>query len=360
MTLPVYPNSISVAQVQSEFGLPGDSFSNFYSGNGYVPAGAVGFPQGVATAIPSSGTIGLDNMHGSSSFTSAATLSNWWSDRSNLFRGSVSSSGASFNSGSYTLNTYPGDSNTKNGGQGGSSGSIQTATPTFTWGSSSMYSNIWTIIVVVSQSLDTGDTVDPAWTTTPYCPGYSGTLVNNIKINGYLCAVYQVNTGATNTPPSATATYTWRNQSDGNHTGSQLNAMAIPGAWYVSSQTNNPNSGAASTYSYNIGANQFSIFLGSDYANGGTSYNTEINEPLTSVSASGTLITSNPSGLDSLQYQQYWWNSTATTFNFNTTTSTLTQTVDGNYSQTQGKTAVNVQGGLCFAGLGVVLLFSQS
>jgi hypothetical protein len=374
MTLPTYPSSISVAQVRSEFGLPSDSLSGFYNANGYVPKGAVGFPPvngtPTPTAIPASGKISLANMYGASSFTSANTIGNWWTYRGSLFRSNIGSiysnnnaSGGSYASGSYNYNAYPGyDTYTVHGTQGPSSGSIQTYTPTFTFGATGMYSNIWTIIVVVAQSYDTGDTTDPAWTTYPYCPGYSGTLVNNIKINGFLCAVYQVTSGPSNTPPAATATYTWRNYSSGNNTGSQLNAMAIPGAWYLSSQINNPNSVVASTYSYNIGANQFSIFLGSDYANAGsTGQAQEINEPLSSWCSAGELITSNPSGLNSLQYQQYWWNSTAVTFNFNTTSGTLTQTVGGSYSYTVGKSGTTtVQGGLCTAGLGVILIFSQS
>lgn len=367
MTLPAWGNSLALSQIANEFGTSHD-LGSMYSGNGHVPTGAVGFPYGTATTIPSGGTISISNFFGSTGFGNGTNLTNWWNNRSALFRTNINpnlgnyAGGGQFSSGSYTYSGsgYYNDNYTLHGGQGPSSGSTQTATPTFSWGSTGMYASVWTIVVFVNQSYDLGDTGHPGWNTTPYCPGYSGTLVNNIKINGFLCAVFQVNSGITNTPPPATCSYTWRNYSAGNNTGSALYAMAIPGAWYVSNQINNPNSGASSTYSYNLGSNQFSIFAGSDYANNsGNGLAEEINEPLSSYSSAGALINSNSSGLNSMQFQQYWWNSTANLFNFNTTGSTVTQTVNGSNVVTINKTSTTVQGGMCTAGLGVIFIFSQ-
>jgi hypothetical protein len=386
MTLPVYPNTIAVTDVVNEFGLPGDSFSNFYSGNGYVPTGCVGFPQGAATAIPTSGSISLDNMHGATGPASGSLLSNWWANRDSLFRSNISASlavngnyagGGSYCSGSYNYNAYPGaDSYTLHGGQGPSTGSHQTYTPTFTFGSTSMYATVWTILVVAKQAYDDGSPqYMPTFTTNPYCPGYSGTYIGTVRANGFLCGVYQVNTGVTNTPPAATATYTWLNYSEPDNTGSSIFGMAIPGAWHVSSQTIDTNTAASSTYSYNIGPNQFSIFAGSDKASSNTAVGpyafTMTNGPLTNQTTGGALITSQPSGLNTLQYEQYWWSSSATTFNFNTTASTLTQGVAGSiYADVEtapanGKTPATyayeyIPAGLNYDGLGVLLIFSQS
>jgi len=372
MTLPT-SGQLDLESIANEFGTS-YNLESLYSGNGHVPTGAVGLygPNGTPTSIPSSGSISIYNFYGASNLNNAATLTGWWNNRASLFRSNMDSQynngnytgGGLFASGSFNYSAQYSltDTWTSHGGQGPSSGSTQTYVPTFTWGSSNMYASVWTIIVFVNQSYDVSDTGHPSWNTTPYCPGYGGTLVNNIKINGYLCAVYQVNTGVTNTPPPATASYTWRNQSNGFHIASQLHAMAIPGAWYVSNQINNPNPSAASTYSYNLGANQFSIFAGQDYGNpGSTGQVSQINTPLSTYTNAGALINSNSSGLNSMQFQDWWYNSTGTLFNINTTGSTVTQTVNGNYSlsNSNNKTYSNIQGGLCLSGLGEVFIFSQ-
>jgi len=64
MALPAYPTQLSFSQIQTELG---DSeslaLSQLYSGGGLVPSGAIGFPFGVSTNIPSSGQIALSNFH---------------------------------------------------------------------------------------------------------------------------------------------------------------------------------------------------------------------------------------------------------------------------------------------------------
>ena len=65
MTLPVYGNSISLNQVQNEFGGSNPiSLTEYYAGGSYVTAQLIGYPAGVATYIPSSGTISLSNFLG--------------------------------------------------------------------------------------------------------------------------------------------------------------------------------------------------------------------------------------------------------------------------------------------------------
>jgi len=65
MTLPVYPNSINLSNIQTEFGGSNPiSLSEYYAGGSYVASGTIGYPGGNATNIPSSGQISFDNFHG--------------------------------------------------------------------------------------------------------------------------------------------------------------------------------------------------------------------------------------------------------------------------------------------------------
>ena len=99
MTLPIFPNAISINDLRTEFGVTGTrSLSDFYSGGSIVGAGTVGFPTGGAgVTIPSGGTISLNNFHGASSLffiTITGTFSNFnlnsyllangWNGSSNL------------------------------------------------------------------------------------------------------------------------------------------------------------------------------------------------------------------------------------------------------------------------------------
>lgn len=51
--------------ISGEFGGPGTDLTQYYAGGAYVPGGTIGYPYGVATPIPTSGTISLSNFHGS-------------------------------------------------------------------------------------------------------------------------------------------------------------------------------------------------------------------------------------------------------------------------------------------------------
>lgn len=67
MALPVYGNPLSLSQIQGEFGGSNPiSLSEYYAGGSYVPAGTVGYPSGGgAVAIPTGGTISINNFFGS-------------------------------------------------------------------------------------------------------------------------------------------------------------------------------------------------------------------------------------------------------------------------------------------------------
>jgi hypothetical protein len=65
MPLPDHPNAITLNDIQTEFGGANPiGISEYYTGGGIVFPGAVGYPLGTATVIPSSGTIGFSNFHG--------------------------------------------------------------------------------------------------------------------------------------------------------------------------------------------------------------------------------------------------------------------------------------------------------
>ena len=65
MSLPVYPNPISMSQIQTEFGGSNPiSLVEYYAGGPYVPQGTYGYPNGYRTLIPTSGPLSLGNFHG--------------------------------------------------------------------------------------------------------------------------------------------------------------------------------------------------------------------------------------------------------------------------------------------------------
>lgn len=68
MTLPSYPNQITLLDIQTEFGgATPIGLNEYYADGAYVTAGTIGYPLGVATAIPSSGAIAMSNFHGAQS-----------------------------------------------------------------------------------------------------------------------------------------------------------------------------------------------------------------------------------------------------------------------------------------------------
>lgn len=74
MTLPVYPNTLSVAQLKTEFSTNANDMNSYHlNEGGPVFPGQVGYPgAGAARAIPSSGTIALGDFHGSTGYIPVA------------------------------------------------------------------------------------------------------------------------------------------------------------------------------------------------------------------------------------------------------------------------------------------------
>ena len=76
MTLPSYPNQIDIESIRTEFGMTTGyrNLNSFHANNNaYVAVGTIGYPHGVATAIPTDGQISLDNFHGAGIQTGSGT-----------------------------------------------------------------------------------------------------------------------------------------------------------------------------------------------------------------------------------------------------------------------------------------------
>lgn len=72
MTLPSYPNQIDIESIRNEFSMPVGyrNLNSFHANNNaYVAVGTIGYPNGVATEIPTSGEISLNNFHGAGILT---------------------------------------------------------------------------------------------------------------------------------------------------------------------------------------------------------------------------------------------------------------------------------------------------
>lgn len=67
--------SISLLDIQTEFGGSAPiGINEYYAGGAYVPAGTVGYPGGISTPIPSSGTISFSNFYGATKISTVIRL----------------------------------------------------------------------------------------------------------------------------------------------------------------------------------------------------------------------------------------------------------------------------------------------
>ena len=108
MTIKSYnAGSLSLSEIQAEFGGSNPiALSEYYAGSGLVTSGTVGYPNGSAVSIPSSGAISISNFYGASAEPNAVALANYfWTNRSSLVRYSNRDIGLSY---------YPGDNYAQN------------------------------------------------------------------------------------------------------------------------------------------------------------------------------------------------------------------------------------------------------
>jgi hypothetical protein len=126
MTLPVYGNPLSLSQIQTEFGGSNPiSLSEYYAGGSYVPAGTVGFPSGGgATAIPTTGTISINNFFGATKFTPVTNTYTTGSGNESVPVGAQNLTITVVGAGGYGGGSYTdfGSDNYSSGGGGGGGG----------------------------------------------------------------------------------------------------------------------------------------------------------------------------------------------------------------------------------------------
>lgn len=100
MTIKSYTaGSLSLNEIQAEFGGPSSPINllDYRAGGSYVNSGVIGYPNGVATAIPSSAPISINNFYGASAEPNAVTLANYfWNNRASLVRYSTRGAGLSY------------------------------------------------------------------------------------------------------------------------------------------------------------------------------------------------------------------------------------------------------------------------
>lgn len=99
--------SLSLGEIQNEFGGSNDiRLTEYLAGGTYVNSGVIGYPNGVATPIPSSPPIRISNFYGASAEPSTVDLANYFiNNRANLIRYS-------------NLNYYPPIAGTPGGASG--------------------------------------------------------------------------------------------------------------------------------------------------------------------------------------------------------------------------------------------------
>jgi hypothetical protein len=89
MTIKSYnAGSLALSEIQAEFGGSNPiALSEYYAGGSYVTSGTVGYPNGSAVSIPSSGAISISNFYGASAEPNAVARANYfWNNRANLVR----------------------------------------------------------------------------------------------------------------------------------------------------------------------------------------------------------------------------------------------------------------------------------
>jgi hypothetical protein len=121
MTLPVYPNSISLSAIGTEFSVPGTpvSLSQLYRNGTYVKSFIKGSPHGASTFVPTSGALSLDSFHGASKyFSQTFTSSQSWTVPAGVTSVEVLTVGGGGSGGS--IGTLEG------GGGGGAGGYVHT------------------------------------------------------------------------------------------------------------------------------------------------------------------------------------------------------------------------------------------
>ena len=256
--------SLSLSEIQAEFGGSNPiGLDEYYAGGSFVNSGTIGYPNGSAVSIPSSGSpISINNFYGASAEPNAVTLANYfWNNRSSLVR--YADNHQPYN------DSYPGDLWSRNSPNARYVGSF-TNSWSFSNGSLPITSAFYTVISVVNGAINNYGGITSV-STSP------GTLIADPTVltfigdgaqpsnvgNGFgLSVKVQVFQGQINSVTSHTTSSTHR----GSNNGAWSHVYLIPGKWgFTSAQVN-----FASGYSPTLSAGDMHMIVterGGDYSN---------------------------------------------------------------------------------------------
>lgn len=301
MTLPVYPNPISIDNLRTETGQTTGSLAAYYAGAGIIPAGAYGAPNGVTTKIPASGQLTLNDFHGYPVMLPASTILNWfWTNRSALYRSAATTNFAAQGpNANATPSTWPGDTIDN----GAHFNSFNTLTGTLNWrfgtpgDTSSIFSEYWTYITLQTGfNRNNNSSIGDLSGVTPFSNNYWSQNLTNI---GRVVVVKAFSATVPN--PNFSQYVVWNNWDNSDNLGGSWSAIAIPGRWGIASQTTVGTSFTLPRGQFCISQNNWKP--GGSYNNTMASYSSNL---------STRFWNNNP-----------WWRNNIHLFMFNTTTSNI-------------------------------------
>lgn len=301
MTLPVFPNAISINDLRTETGQTTGSLGAYRAGAGIVPAGVFGAPNGVATKVPTSGPLTLNDFHGYPVNMPGSTILNWfWNNRTALYRSAVTTNFADQGPGANASpTTWPGDA----ADNGAHYNSFNTLTGTLNWGFatpgdvSSIYSEYWTYITIQTGfNRNNNSSIGDLSGVSAFSNNYWNQSYTNI---GRVVVVKSLSATVPN--PSFSQFVVWNNWDNSDNLGGSWSAIAIPGRWGIASQTNVGTSFTLPRAQFCISQNNWKP--GGSYNNTMASY---------SCSLGTRFYNNNP-----------WWRNNIHLFMINTTTSDI-------------------------------------
>lgn len=253
MTLPVYPNAISIDNLRTETAQTTGSLAAYLAGGGVVPLGTYGAPNGSNIQIPSSGPISLDSFHGYPATLSGHEILAWfWQNRAKLYVGGLWNPGPGS---TVTYTTNPGDAYSAgapyNSFNNFSSNATFSPQPP-TLGLPFIPAPYWTTFVMHVSQDGTGGRPQFSgnWTSNTY--GTWSTIQQ-----GSFIGLGTITTTRLNQNPQTgmNGTIAWNNYYGGNNCGGVTGSFSLPGRWaLVSSQATVPTS-------FTLGAGRLAVCL---------------------------------------------------------------------------------------------------
>ncbi len=317
MTLPVYPNQITISNLKTETGNASGSLIAYRPGSGIVPAGAYGAPNGVATKIPQSGVLTLNDFHGYPVNMPGSTILNWfWSNRSALYRSAATTNFASQGPNAVASPTsWPGDAIDT----GAHFNSFNTLAGTLYYGfstpgdTSSVFSEYWTYITLQTGfNRNNNSSIGDMGGVTPFSNNYWNQAYTNI---GRVVVVKSLSAS----PISSFSQYVvWNNWDNSNNLGGNWSSIAIPGRWGIASQSGGSTSftlpkGRFAIYQANVGADGntmggYSCTLGTRFYSNNSWYRNNIHLFLVNTTTSDIAISQSSQPVSGTSYATIFYN----------------------------------------------------